>query len=159
MLFNPRRFALRRRLAVVALSALALSGGMMLSSGAIIPSAFAAQETKTPSGLRYTENKPGNGPTAQAGSTALVHYTGWLSDNGKKGVKFDSSRDRGQPVAIALGSGRVIPGFEEGVNGMKVGSERTLIIPPDLAYGDRGAANVIPPNATLIFDVELVDVK
>lgn len=159
MTFSPRRLVLRRTLAAIAFSALAVGGGAVLSSGTFIPSAFAAQENTTNSGLRYTETKSGSGPTAQSGSTALVHYTGWLSEGGKKGQKFDSSRDRGQPIAIALGSGRVIPGFEEGVSGMKVGGERTLVIPPDLAYGDRGAANVIPPNATLIFDVELVDVK
>jgi peptidylprolyl isomerase len=159
MAFRPRRVFMRHALAALAVSALAVGGGALLSSTTLIPSAQAAQETTTPSGLRYTETKAGSGPTAQAGSTALVHYTGWLSEGGKKGQKFDSSRDRGQPIAIALGSGRVIPGFEEGVSGMKVGGERTLVIPPNLAYGERGAANVIPPNATLIFDVELVDVK
>lgn len=155
-----RRLVVRRILSAFALSAILAAGTAGLLPAAGIGSAVAAaEEAKKPSGLRYTEVKRGSGATATSGSTALVHYTGWLADNGKKGAKFDSSRDRGEPIAVPLGSGRVIPGFEEGVSGMKVGGERTLVIPPDLAYGDRGAANVIPPNATLIFDVELVDVK
>jgi peptidylprolyl isomerase len=88
-----------------------------------------------------------------------VHYTGWLFDNGVKGKKFDSSVDRGQPFQFTLGAHQVIAGWDEGVAGMKVGGSRTLIIPPELGYGARGAGGVIPPNATLIFDVELLDVK
>jgi len=91
-----------------------------------------------------------------------VHYTGWLYDSSKpdqKGQKFDSSRDRGQPFSFPLGGGRVIKGWDEGVAGMKVGGQRTLVIPPAMGYGDRGAGGVIPPNATLIFDVELLEVK
>ncbi len=88
-----------------------------------------------------------------------MHYTGWLYENGTKGAKFDSSLDRGEPFEFPLGAGRVIKGWDEGVAGMKVGGKRTLIIPPQLGYGARGAGGVIPPNATLLFDVELLDVK
>jgi FKBP-type peptidyl-prolyl cis-trans isomerase len=88
-----------------------------------------------------------------------VHYTGWLYNNGVKGAKFDSSLDRGQPFGFALGAGQVIRGWDEGVAGMKIGGKRTLIIPPDLGYGARGAGGVIPPNATLMFDVELLGVQ
>ncbi len=109
----------------------------------------------TSSGLSYEDEAEGTGPTAQAGQTAVVHYTGWLTD----GVKFDSSRDRGQPFSFALGRGQVIKGWDEGVTGMKVGGKRKLTIPPDLGYGARGAGGVIPPNATLVFDVELLDLR
>ncbi|PJI38894.1 FKBP-type peptidyl-prolyl cis-trans isomerase [Ferrovibrio sp.] len=120
----------------------------------------AAQEKTTASGLRYTDTKLGNGATAQPGQTAIVHYTGWLSVAGEKGRQFDSSRTRGQPFSFPLGGGRVIKGWDEGVVGMKVGGQRSLIIPPQLGYGAQGAGGgVIPPNATLIFDVELIDVK
>ena len=97
-----------------------------------------------------------------SGKPVLVHYTGWLYDPAKgdqKGSKFDSSRDRQVPFGFILGAGRVIKGWDEGVAGMKVGGQRTLIIPPGMAYGERGAGGVIPPNATLIFDVELIEVK
>ena len=112
--------------------------------------------------LQKNDVKQGSGAEAQAGKTAVVHYTGWLYDPaqpGGKGTKFDSSVDRKQPFDFPLGGGRVIRGWDEGVVGMKVGGQRTLIIPPDMGYGARGAGGVIPPNATLIFDVELMDVK
>jgi len=112
--------------------------------------------------LQKNDVKQGTGTEAQAGKTAVVHYTGWLYDPaqpGGKGAKFDSSVDRKQPFDFPLGGGRVIRGWDEGVVGMKVGGQRTLIIPPDMGYGARGAGGVIPPNATLIFDVELLDVK
>jgi FKBP-type peptidyl-prolyl cis-trans isomerase len=112
------------------------------------------QETVTASGLKYVDQTVGGGEMAVAGKMATVHYTGWL-ENGKK---FDSSVDRGQPFAFPLGAGRVIKGWDEGVQGMKVGGKRRLTIPPDLGYGPRGAGGVIPPNATLIFDVELLGV-
>lgn len=110
---------------------------------------------KTDSGLEYEDSKEGAGVEAKAGQTVSVHYTGKLTD----GTKFDSSRDRGEPFKFRLGAGQVIKGWDEGVAGMKVGGQRTLTIPPDLGYGSRGAAGVIPPNATLVFDVELLDVK
>jgi peptidylprolyl isomerase len=113
----------------------------------------------TSSGLQITDSKVGTGATPRAGQTAVVHYTGWLYQDGAKGKKFDSSVDRGQPFEFPLGQRRVIAGWDEGVASMKVGGKRTLIIPPELGYGARGAGGVIPPNATLIFDVELLDVK
>jgi peptidylprolyl isomerase len=117
------------------------------------------QMTKSLTGLQYKDAKVGTGATAKVGQTAAVHYTGWLYNNGEKGKKFDSSRDRGQPFEFPLGQGQVIKGWDEGVEGMKVGGKRTLVIPPELGYGARGAGGVIPPNAWLIFDVELVGVK
>ena len=106
-------------------------------------------------GLKYTDDQVGTGAVATAGKTAVVHYTGWLLD----GTKFDSSRDRNQPFSFPLGAGQVIKGWDEGVAGMKVGGKRTLIVPPALGCGARGAGGVIPPNATLKFDVELLDVR
>jgi FKBP-type peptidyl-prolyl cis-trans isomerase FkpA len=114
--------------------------------------------SELPSGLKYTDSKVGDGATAAAGHKVSVHYTGWLSNNGEKGKKFDSSVDRGQPFGFGLGARQVIRGWDEGVAGMKVGGKRTLVIPPELGYGAQGAGGVIPPNATLIFDVELLKV-
>ena len=113
------------------------------------------QEVTTPSGLKYVDQMVGTGDVAVVGKTTSVHYTGWL-ENGKK---FDSSVDRGQPFSFPLGAGRVIKGWDEGVQGMKVGGKRKLTIPSELGYGSRGAGGVIPPNATLIFDVELIGVR
>ena len=113
----------------------------------------------TPSGLKITDSKVGSGASPKTGQTVVVHYTGWLYENGAKGKKFDSSVDRGQPFEFPIGTHRVIPGWDEGVATMKVGGRRTLIIPPELGYGARGAAGVIPPNTTLIFDVELIGMK
>ncbi len=109
-------------------------------------------------GLKYVDTQTGTGEDATPGRKVSVHYTGWLDENGKKGRKFDSSLDRGQPFSFTLGAHQVIRGWDEGVAGMKVGGKRTLTIPPDLGYGARGAGGVIPPNATLIFDVELLRV-
>jgi FKBP-type peptidyl-prolyl cis-trans isomerase len=113
----------------------------------------------TSSGLSYQDSVVGTGAEAQKGKLVFVHYTGWLDENGAKGKKFDSSRDRGTPFKFALGAGMVIAGWDEGVSGMKVGGQRTLMIPPELGYGARGAGGVIPANSKLIFDVELIDVK
>lgn len=109
----------------------------------------------TDSGLQYFDFEEGDGPSPQTGQSVVVHYTGWLMD----GTKFDSSLDRGQPFTFSLGVGQVIPGWDEGVATMKVGGKRQLVIPPGLGYGERGAGSVIPPNATLIFEVELLEVQ
>jgi peptidylprolyl isomerase len=113
----------------------------------------------TDSGLRYEDHKIGDGATATAGQQVSVHYTGWLDQGGEKGKKFDSSVDRGRPFDFPLGAGRVIRGWDEGVAGMKVGGKRTLYIPSKLGYGARGAGGAIPPNADLIFDVEVLKVQ
>jgi FKBP-type peptidyl-prolyl cis-trans isomerase len=117
------------------------------------------QVIEMPNGLKYTDTKTGDGATATSGNKVSVHYTGWLYNNGAKGAKFDSSVDRGQPFQFTLGAHQVIAGWDEGVAGMKVGGKRTLIIPPELGYGARGAGGVIPPNATLMFDIELLGVQ
>lgn len=138
-----------KRLLPILLLALALaacSGQGQAQSGNV---------TVTPSGLQFEELAVGNGEPARAGATAVVHYTGWLLD----GTKFDSSVDRGEPFAFSLGRGQVIKGWDEGVATMKVGGKRKLTIPPDLAYGDRGAGGVIPPGATLVFEVELLEIR
>lgn len=121
--------------------------------------AAANQVVEMPNGLKYTDTKTGDGATATPGSKVSVHYTGWLYNNGAKGTKFDSSVDRGKPFQFTLGAHQVIAGWDEGVAGMKVGGKRTLIIPPELGYGARGAGGVIPSNATLMFDVELLGVQ
>jgi len=115
--------------------------------------------TTTPSGLHYEDTVAGSGAEAKAGVRVKVHYTGWLHDPAaanQRGAKFDSSKDRGDPFGFPLGAGHVIRGWDEGVQGMKVGGTRVLTIPPDLGYGARGAGGVIPPNATLVFEVELL---
>ena len=111
------------------------------------------------SGVQYRDEVVGTGPQPVSGQTVSVHYTGWLDDGGKPGRKFDSSRDRGQPFSFTIGQGQVIAGWDQGVATMHVGGKRTLIIPPALGYGNRGAGGVIPPGATLIFDVELLGVR
>jgi FKBP-type peptidyl-prolyl cis-trans isomerase FkpA len=112
--------------------------------------------TTTTSGLQFEDTVVGGGAEAKAGRNVTVHYTGWLYENGEQGAKFDSSKDRNDPFIFALGAGMVIKGWDEGVQGMKEGGQRTLIIPANLGYGARGAGGVIPPNATLKFDVELL---
>jgi len=119
------------------------------------PTKVTGKPKSTGSGLEYWDIKVGTGTTAAPGKQVTVHYTGWLTT----GKKFDSSVDRGQPFMFALGAGQVIKGWDQGVAGMKVGGKRQLRIPPELGYGPRGAGGVIPPNATLIFDVELLGVK
>lgn len=147
-----------------ALTALVLASALsgVVAVGAPTTTAMAenaVKTTTTPSGLQIADIKVGTGPTPQTGQTCVMHYTGWLYQNGAKGKKFDSSLDRGQPFEFRIGARQVIGGWDEGVATMKVGGKRTLIIPPELGYGARGAGGVIPPNATLIFDVELLDVK
>ncbi len=114
---------------------------------------------KTASGLQYEDTQAGTGASPQRGQTCVMHYTGWLWENGAKGKKFDSSVDRGSPFEFPLGMGRVIKGWDEGVASMKVGGKRTLLIPPALGYGDRGAGGVIPGGATLLFEVDLLGIR
>ena len=115
--------------------------------------------SKTPSGLQFEDTQAGTGASPQKGQTCVMHYTGWLWEGGAKGAKFDSSVDRGKPFEFPIGQGRVIKGWDEGVATMKIGGKRTLLIPPELGYGARGAGGVIPPNATLLFEVELLGVR
>lgn len=146
-----------RRQAVLGLATLAAASRV---PGAITTAvAQGAKMTTTASGLQMTDTVVGTGDQPKPGQTCVMHYTGWLYDNGAKGKKFDSSHDRGQPFEFQIGAGRVIRGWDEGVATMKVGGKRTLVIPPQLGYGARGAGNVIPPNATLMFDVELLGLK
>ena len=113
----------------------------------------------TASGLKIIDNTVGTGASPNPGQICVMHYTGWLYENGQKGKKFDSSVDRKEPFEFPIGQRRVIAGWDEGISTMKVGGKRTLIIPPTLAYGERGFPGAIPPNATLMFDVELLAVK
>jgi peptidylprolyl isomerase len=142
---------------------LALAALVTVSFGCLPPIAAVAQEigkmTTTPSGLQIEDTIVGTGASPQSGQICVMHYTGWLYENGAKGKKFDSSLDRGQPFEFPIGQGHVIKGWDEGVASMKVGGKRTLIIPPELGYGARGAGGVIPANATLLFEVELLGVK
>jgi peptidylprolyl isomerase len=138
---------------------LGIAAGASAPGTSIATAQTSGKSMTTPSGLQITDTKLGTGATPKTGQTCVVHYTGWLYENGAKGKKFDSSVDRGQPFEFPLGMRRVIAGWDEGVATMKVGGKRTLIIPAELGYGARGAGGVIPPNATLIFDVELLDVK
>lgn len=119
----------------------------------------AAEFTTLPSGVKYSDEVVGTGPEPKSGQSVSVHYTGWLDDKGQRGRKFDSSRDRSAPFSFVLNGQQVIAGWDIGVATMKVGGKRTLIIPPEQGYGARGAGGVIPPNATLIFDVELLGVR
>ena len=136
-----------------------LTAALALAAAATAGPARAQTAQTTASGLQITDTKVGTGASPRRGQTCVMHYTGWLYENGQKGKKFDSSLDRGQPFEFPIGTGRVIAGWDEGVATMKVGGKRTLIIPPTLGYGARGAGGVIPPNATLIFEVELLGVK
>jgi peptidylprolyl isomerase len=115
--------------------------------------------TNTPTGLQYEDTQAGTGASPTTGQTCVMHYTGWLWEGGKKGKKFDSSLDRGQPFEFPIGKGRVIKGWDEGVMSMKIGGKRTLLIPAELGYGARGAGAAIPPGATLLFEVELLALR
>jgi FKBP-type peptidyl-prolyl cis-trans isomerase len=159
-------FASRQSLLLLASGALLLAGDLAAQT----PSAATSPTTSTAptqtgakvTELQKTDTKQGTGAEAVAGKAVIVHYTGWLYDAAaadRKGAKFDSSLDRKVPFGFILGAGRVIKGWDEGVAGMKVGGQRTLVIPPHLGYGERGAGGAIPPNATLLFDVELLEVK
>jgi peptidylprolyl isomerase len=146
------------------MKAIALAGALVaLASLSVATPSFAADGAtkmiELPNGLKYVDTKVGTGDIATTGHKVTVHYTGWLDQNGTKGKKFDSSVDRGDPFTFGLGAKQVIKGWDEGVSGMKVGGKRTLTIPPELGYGARGAPGAIPPNATLIFDVELLKVQ
>ena len=147
------------------LAALALALASVFATGVVLQAAGEAkaqstgEQMTTESGLKIEDTKVGTGDSPKTGQTCVMHYTGWLYENGAKGEKFDSSVDRGSPFEFPIGTGRVIKGWDEGVASMKVGGKRTLIIPPQLGYGARGAGGVIPPNATLMFDVELLGVK
>jgi peptidylprolyl isomerase len=157
---NPRT---GEKIAIPASKAPKFSGGKALKdavNGAASATAQTAGKTvTTASGLQITDGKSGNGAKPQRGQTCVMHYTGWLFHDGVKGKKFDSSHDHGEPFEFPIGMGHVIRGWDEGVATMQVGGKRTLVIPPELGYGSRGAGGVIPPNATLIFDVELLDVR
>ncbi|HZP79767.1 MAG TPA: FKBP-type peptidyl-prolyl cis-trans isomerase [Pseudolabrys sp.] len=128
-------------------------------SSSVLSTASAQTAMTTASGLKIIDSKVGTGASPKTGQTVVVHYTGWLYVNGAKGKKFDSSVDRNEPFEFPLGMHQVIAGWDQGVASMKVGGKRTLIIPPELGYGARGAGGVIPPNATLMFDVELLSIK
>src|SRR3954466_14147806 len=149
-------------------SFMAAAAALALVSLAAPPAALAQQTaaqqgatgkmTELPSGLKYTDTVVGTGAEAKRGEKVTVHYTGWLYNNGQKGKKFDSSLDRNEPFSFNLGGGEVIPGWDQGVAGMKIGGKRTLIIPANLAYGARGAGGVVPLDATVLFDVKLLKV-
>ena len=134
---------------------LLLTGALLMSE----QSNAAPNYVTMASGVQYHDEVVGTGPEPHAGQTVTVQYTGWLDDNGQKGKKFDSSRDRSSPFSFVIGTHQVIQGWDDGVMTMHVGGRRTLVIPPELGYGQRGAGGVIPPNATLIFDVELLGTK
>jgi peptidylprolyl isomerase len=143
--------------ATLVAAVLALSFGSV--TGMNTAMAQSAKPVTTASGLQTIDTVVGTGASPRPNQTAVVHYTGWLYTNGTKGKKFDSSVDRNEPFDFPVGAGRVIKGWDEGVAGMKVGGKRTLIVPPNLGYGASGAGGVIPPNATLMFDVELISLK
>ena len=147
-----------RRNTLVALGLAAVSPGI-LAVGTPAKAQTPGRSMKTPSGLEIIDTVVGTGASPRTGQTCVMHYTGWLYENGQKGKKFDSSVDRNEPFEFTIGQRQVIGGWDEGVASMKVGGKRTLIIPPALGYGARGAGGAIPPNATLMFDVELLAVK
>jgi len=145
--------------AIMSAFAIILIGGVSTSVSTTASAQTAGKTMTTALGLQTIDSVVGTGASPKPGQICVMHYTGWLYENGQKGKKFDSSVDRNEPFEFPIGKGRVIAGWDEGVATMKVGGKRTLIIPPQLGYGARGAGGVIPPNATLMFDVELLAVK
>ena len=152
-----QRLRIRQLLTVLVVALTGFSTLLTASEGALAQSK--GKTMTTASGLQIIDTKEGTGASPKSGQTCVMHYTGWLYENGQKGKKFDSSVDRNEPFEFPIGQRRVIAGWDEGVATMKVGGKRTLIIPPELGYGARGAGGVFPPNATLMFDVELLGVK
>jgi peptidylprolyl isomerase len=142
----------------VVLISLVIAPGAIVADPGQTDQGISKNMKKTESGLQYADEKEGPGDVPEPGQTCIVHYTGWLWENDAKGAKFDSSKDRNAPLVFAVGKGKVIKGWDEGLSTMKVGGKRQLLIPPDLAYGTRGAGGVIPANATLLFEVELLGV-
>jgi len=153
-----RRFRLRS-LPIALAVAIGTVGVFLFAAPSGVAAQTAGKTMTTASGLQIIDNTVGTGAAPKPGQICVMHYTGWLYEGGKKGKKFDSSVDRNEPFEFPIGQRKVIAGWDEGVATMKVGGKRTLIIPPALGYGARGAGGVIPPNATLMFDVELLDVK
>src|SRR5436309_13540105 len=152
---RPQRSTISRLAAIAVATAAVASANVPITAAA----QTAGKPMTTASGLQIIDSKEGTGASPKPGQTCVMHYTGWLYENGQKGKKFDSSVDRNEPFDFPIGQGRVIKGWDEGVATMKVGGKRTLIIPPALGYGARGAGGGIPPTATLMFDVELLAVK
>jgi FKBP-type peptidyl-prolyl cis-trans isomerase FkpA len=153
-----RVFALHRAGALIAMALIGVPAGLQ-AAGSEAMAQTPGQTMTTPSGLQIQDITVGAGLKPRPGQICVMHYTGWLYENGAKGKKFDSSLDRGEPFEFKIAAGQVIRGWDEGVATMHVGGKRTLIIPPNLGYGARGAGGVIPPDATLIFEVELLAVK
>jgi peptidylprolyl isomerase len=159
MRFQFRRFSIAVAVIVTGAFLLAAPSGAVAQTAGKTTGKMTGKIMTTDSGLQIIDATVGTGATPKPGQICVMHYTGWLYEDGKKGKKFDSSVDRNEPFEFPIGQRRVIAGWDEGVATMKVGGKRTLIIPPALGYGARGAGGVIPPNATLMFDVELLDVK
>jgi peptidylprolyl isomerase len=153
------RRVLRGRISIASAIAFVAVAVALAFAPTITLAQTAGKTMTTASGLQITDSKVGTGDMPKPGQICIMHYTGWLYENGQKGKKFDSSVDRNEPFEFPIGQRRVIAGWDEGVATMKVGGKRTLIIPPALGYGARGAGGAIPPNATLMFDVELLGVK
>ena len=146
-------------LALVSLTVPPPAAGQQTSQQPAAQQGAPGKMTELANGLKYTDTQVGSGDEAVRGKKVTVHYTGWLDNKGEKGKKFDSSVDRNEPFEFPVGASMVIRGWDEGVVGMKVGGKRRLVIPPEMGYGSRGAGGVIPPGATLVFDVELVEIR
>jgi peptidylprolyl isomerase len=149
----------RAKISMITAIATTVAGASLACVPTVAAAQTAGKTMTTASGLQIIDSTVGTGASPTSGQICVMHYTGWLYENGQKGKKFDSSVDRNEPFEFPIGQHRVIAGWDEGVATMKVGGKRTLIIPPALGYGARGAGSAIPPNATLMFDVELLAVK